>query len=527
MILRADALLNSKPDSSQKLLLTQQHPEKLSKADYAAWCLLFTHSQYKLYQDIKSDSLIRVAVRYYDNSNLYKQSGTAYFLLGYILQQGKKDRDAMGAYKKAADLLKNTNEMKLNGLVNYNLGDMCMQDELYTQSLRYLNKSLYYYRITKNIHDQACVYVLISNICDILNYKHEIIMYYSNMALKLSKSTNDTSLQIGVLAQQGMFCYNTNYYRSKELILKGYRFFPDRRTDFAAYLSYEYSKLNKPDSARFYLNITLTDIKNKNDKTIRYLTSAYVAKDEGNLDKAFNFLEKAYLNRDTIFQHNYHSQLYRIDKQFDLSQKEKENAALKLANRNHIILIAFLLIGILISLLIALLIQNRYKRRQAEHAFVKQGMEYELKTMQIENNQKRELLLSKLQNRIENTLNFNRMKVGISHQEKQDAFMDEITKQAVIAEKEWTYYIDEVNQLFDGIIVRLQEKYTNLTQPDLIVIALICLKVDVSDCCNLLNMPKNTMYTRRKTIKKRIGIDKETDLEEWLMHYVEEVPENE
>jgi len=37
-----------------------------------------------------------------------------------------------------------------------------------------------------------------------------------------------------------------------------------------------------------------------------------------------------------------------------------------------------------------------------------------------------------------------------------------------------------------------------------------------------LSMEKNTMYVRRKTIKKRLGLDAETDLEEWIVAYVSE-----
>jgi len=138
------------------------------------------------------------------------------------------------------------------------------------------------------------------------------------------------------------------------------------------------------------------------------------------------------------------------------------------------------------------------------------------------NEQKRQLLLTKLQSRVENTLRFNLLKNELIKQDKQEVFMAEITKQAVITEKEWTYYIDEVNQLYEGEINNLQVQHADLTQSDLIVMALICLNVDVSDCCNLLNMTKNTMYKRRTTIKKRIGIDQDIDLEEWLQKMIME-----
>jgi len=238
-------------------------------------------------------------------------------------------------------------------------------------------------------------------------------------------------------------------------------------------------------------------------------------------------LEKAYENRDSTFEESIRSQVYRIDKQYDLTQKEKENAELKISRRNGIIVIALLIIGILILSIIALLANNRYKRKQAEHAIEKQRMQYEIEAKHTENIQKRQLLLAKLQNKIENTLRFNQLRTGLLQQDKQAAFMDEITKQAIISEKEWQYYIDEINHLFDGRISHLLEEYAGLTQADLMVIALICLQKDVADCCSLLNMTQNTMYTRRKRIKKRISLDTDVDLEKWLLEYMQLKPNDE
>src|ERR1035437_1157743 len=75
IILQAEKSLDTAPDSAYKLLTSITHPEKLPEADYAAWCLQYTYTQYKLQNKITSDSLIRIAVNYYKNSKLKKQSG--------------------------------------------------------------------------------------------------------------------------------------------------------------------------------------------------------------------------------------------------------------------------------------------------------------------------------------------------------------------------------------------------------------------------------------------------------------------
>jgi len=79
--------------------------------------------------------------------------------------------------------------------------------------------------------------------------------------------------------------------------------------------------------------------------------------------------------------------------------------------------------------------------------------------------------------------------------------------------------------------VKLSENKKTLTPADLIVITLICLHKDITDCCSLLDMSINTMYVRRKRIKKRLDLDADIDLDKWIMdnvaQYDEEVFEEE
>ena len=69
-------------------------------------------------------------------------------------------------------------------------------------------------------------------------------------------------------------------------------------------------------------------------------------------------------------------------------------------------------------------------------------------------------------------------------------------------------------------ITKMKSEYKELTIADLIVIALISLQVSITDACNLLDMTKNTMYTRRGTIKKRLKLNEDTNLEKWLSDYL-------
>ena len=521
IILHAEAVVLTFPDSAFRLLQSIPHPEKLSKADYAAWCLQYSYTLSKLNQDITSDSIIRVAVNYYENSRLQDQSGTAYYLLGRILQNSNKNKEAMNAFKKAEYILKPTKLIDLKGLVDFEIGYLYMLDETFSESLIYFKKSLNYFISTTNIKYQAYAYREISDIYYQLYYPFEKVMLLSNRALKLSKQSGDSLNYYSILGQQGELLFDKNYERAKEYLLKAYRYFPILRPNYASLLSYTYIMLNKPDSANYYVRIAKMDTTHTKYNVGRYFTEAYVAKYEGNKDKAFYLYEKAYSLRNKFFKQSMISQMHIIDKQFDLTKLQSEKATLKIENRNKVIVIGLLFIIVLVVLIIFLVVHNRNKKKQMEDMIEKQALKNSLEVKNTENNLKKELLLSKLTLRMENTLQLNRLKMGLSKQVKLDDFIKEISVQSTVSQADWNFYTQEVNHIFDNKISGLSASHTQLTVSDIKVITLICLRMDISDCCNLLNMSKDTMYHRRAIIKKRLALDNQVDLEKWVWELIE------
>jgi hypothetical protein len=122
----------------------------------------------------------------------------------------------------------------------------------------------------------------------------------------------------------------------------------------------------------------------------------------------------------------------------------------------------------------------------------------------------------KLKKNISNTLEFNKLKKSFEDSEQQAEFYTQLAKQSMLSTEVWQYYIDQVNCIYDNRIEELKSRCANLSKTDLIVIALVCLKVPIQESLILLNMSKNTMYVRRKTIKKRLDLAPEVDLETWI-----------
>ena len=297
-------------------------------------------------------------------------------------------------------------------------------------------------------------------------------------------------------------------------LLIGFNHCSDLKIRNASFLAYIYSGLNMPDSASFYLRIAENEKKDSELELLKNLAGAGVFESRKDFKQAYYLIESAYLNQDTVFRNKLQSQSYKIDKQFDLSEKEKENEKLKIANQTKIICIAVLIILLLITQLLLQRRDCRNKNKQAVLEIKHKRMEFELREKELENNKKHEMLLSKLQQRIEMTLLFNKIQQGVFDPKKQEEFIETMTNQVILRKNEWQYYIDYTDRLFNNKITDLKEKYIELTPSDIIVIVLISLGINISKSCVLLNSSKETMYIRRKRVKKRLGID--VDLEEWI-----------
>lgn len=516
-ILEAEQLLFTNPDSAYRLLNSIKNPEKLSKADYAAWCLHYTHAQYKLYIEITSDSILQIALNYYDNSNLSEYMGVAEYLNGCISELHNDTKKAMSEYKKADYNLRETNNDSMKGLINYQIGYLFLRDEYFSESERYIDKSIELFKKSNNKKYQYYCYRTKAELIYLQGKSINDILTIVDIGERLSLQESDTAFYLNILIFKGKVLLESNPNLSKEYLLKCFESLPKEREYISALLSYAYSKTNMPDSARFYNRFFSMNNYDRNSLLLKKITDAYVANGERNMDSAFILLENAYDLREKIYKENIKEQLVRIDKQYDLSKKEAEKAKLEIQNQKNILLIAFLSIVVLAVLLILLIIVNLNKKRQAALVIEKQQLEFEVKTKQVENDKKLKILHANLQNKIDNTLQFKKIQTNLSKTERKDEFIADITRQSVLTNVEWQFYIYEANELFEGKILKMREEYPQLTDADMNVIALICLGIDIGNSIVLLDYSNsNTMYMRRMRIKNHLGLDKSTDLELWI-----------
>lgn len=135
----------AKPDSALCLLDSIKHPEELSRKEQALWCLLHTQARDKNRIKHVSDSLIRIAVRYYEKTDLEERKMQAYYYCGRVYQDLNDAPQAQEYYLKAYDVGKNLNTPSLQGQLCANLGSLYTLQKLYQPALTYQKKAVDYF----------------------------------------------------------------------------------------------------------------------------------------------------------------------------------------------------------------------------------------------------------------------------------------------------------------------------------------------------------------------------------------------
>jgi len=514
-ILKAETIMSTSPKEAMKLLQTIPNPEKLPANDYAAWCLQYIRSLNKQDSSIKSDSLIRIAVNYYEDTSLHNYKGISYYLLGCIYENRHETQAAMSEFKKAEYEFLEIKAFNQLALVYYHFGFLYSEDEYLEKALQNFKLSQQYFHLAKNYNNEAYAYremaICMDNTGQNINY---VILFFKK-AQKLAEQAKDTVNYLDITASLAntLIIKTKDYQTAKNYLLESYHYY-EGAGYYNNMLSMAYAKLNMPDSAQYFLKRALPDTTTLKNKVNTFLAGAYVEKACGNYIKSLNYCLKYDEYRNLFIAKTRQAQLYRIDKQYNINEKNIENAQLKIAYRNMIIYVGLMIVLVLLAIVFLLSIQKKRRTEQINHQ-----MERERLLAEIE--KRRLSLFSKLQSRIESTIRFEELKLKLpKDSDLKSSCMDEMLNQFVLTEEEWQSYIDEVNLIFNNYIENLSLNFPSITIADKIVIALITLQLDITSTCSILGINKNTMYRRRNTIKDRLKLDKSVDLEDWLLEKV-------
>lgn len=141
----AEKSIEKEPDKVLILLDSIQQMEELSEQQQALWCLLYTSVLDRKQIKHTSDSLIQIAVSYYEKNDLPERKMQAYYYYGIVLQDLNDAIQAQDYYLRAYKLGIELERYVFLGRICANLGTLYTYQELCSQASHFQQKAVSYF----------------------------------------------------------------------------------------------------------------------------------------------------------------------------------------------------------------------------------------------------------------------------------------------------------------------------------------------------------------------------------------------
>lgn len=188
LLSKVEGCMEEYPDSALLLLNQLPQPETLHGKQCADYALLLTQARDKNYLDsLQSDSLIKLAVDYYQDSDDKVRAGKAFFYYGKVMALQDNDTIAMQAYLNAQTKLEKTREYKLQALVQEYIGHINDDRGIYDIALNNYRKSANYYQMAGDTLGAVYDYRNIAWLYEI-KQKSDSVNWYVKAGMSLLKS---------------------------------------------------------------------------------------------------------------------------------------------------------------------------------------------------------------------------------------------------------------------------------------------------------------------------------------------------
>ena len=362
----AEHLMADHPENALALLDTISFPEEYSKCEYATWCLLITQARDKNYVTHTSDSLISIAVDYFENGNDAKRKAQAYYYKGRVNEDIGEIDKALENYLKARDFVVETDDYHLRGLVSMYIGDL--QWRLFDNQAALNAYKDSYLAFNAEGDTVNCAYLL-RNIGRVYTAISQLdsAEIYLKQSLRIAMAANKLSLQ-GNIENDLAIVYkkNTNYQEAMKYAHQSIMHTENKQTLYSCYLMIGllFNEIGKKDSSFYYAKRALGS---DNLYTLAAVNDllATIYEERNDYVQATKYLS-AYINYYDSIKKQYDApKLKELEMRYNTEKTEHENERL-LADKKimQLVFATGLCFGLFLVVSGYLIYQKRLKRKE-------------------------------------------------------------------------------------------------------------------------------------------------------------------
>nr|WP_321357890.1 LuxR family transcriptional regulator [uncultured Draconibacterium sp.] len=520
ILLRAETLVEQRPDSVLFLLEEIENPQSLKKSLLYRYLLLQIQAKDKSYKDITADTLVFDIQKYYNNEDNDKKAALASFYCGRVRQEQGRHEEALEIYLDAEKYLAQSNNSNLKGLFQSAIGSI-----YYRQFLK--DKAIIHYKLAKNYFHQAGNYnneISASNMignCLLILGKTDSAFIYYNGALALADSIKVGQLQSAARQSLGVAYRELgDYEQAIQFFRQAMTFSPDslNGAKLAANLGRVYELQNKNDSAIYYLQKALTYLPEEQHSYLIaniYATWSKIEEKDNNYIAALDKYKLYNKFLTEIISGNKNDAIIEIEAKYNFQLIESRNKQLLIKRQRMLI---YFLGGLLLCVVLILWFLRKAtirvkELREAEHKIAQ--MQEMVSRYNIKENSFRNILLRhfeilKKTALLESYLNENEKRKGKQWLCK--------FNEVVYGEKNlnWNLLYETLNNAGNGILEYLRNQLTQLDDSEFRICCLIYIGFNNTEIALILNYRLNTVEVKKSNIRKKLGIENRGNIRDFL-----------
>ena len=499
LLLCADSLMETCPDSALSILESITCPQKMPRADRALYALLLTQARHKNYIALEDDSLIKTAVDYYGDKKKSVRAAKAHYYWGATYGEKGYTSFAVDEYLTAIRLMPVRDEFL--AMIYDNLADCYEKDELDNVAMEAYRAA---YQILKGKSGQIYPMRGIARMFLLQNRKDSALFYYQQ-ALDCALADKDSSL-IGALYHDFAMVYNekkdyilANQYVSKAIMIQG-----EGAVNACLSKAQIMLNLNQLDSASYFYskNVDQLDIYGK---AVYYDGMYQIAKKRGEWKTATENIDAYKILYDSIQFITDNEELNRL---MDKHQLEEHKRLLS----EHTKMLIFSLITAFFLLMIICVfcfMWNDRKRKKRFIALQRELTQKRVDTMLLKEEEASESNKEDLDKK-RSELTEQQIQLCISVLKTTDCYdqleaLEKATPKQLLAMRSLRKDIrSTISSAFVDVMMNLKERYPALTGDDIFycVLSLLCCSKTVM--MELMDATSDALKTRKNRIKNKM-----------------------
>lgn len=513
----ADSLVWEQPDSALAILTQMPKPSPSDRLNDATWCLLYTQARDKCYLPHTSDSLINVAVRYFECRDDWRRKAQAWFYRGQVELDRKNIKEAVAYYVKAKDILDRTNDPFLAYLVYSSLGSIYRYRDLYDASLEELRLCVKEIEKTKQNPYWSSSYSELGRTFAEMG-QWDSAQYYFSLSLENARTIKNKKKEAMALNELSAV------FQAQKKFDQALSF---ARTNIALKIA-EHDTANLPqgyyglgrifynmgnwDSAKVYFNKSL-HTENLYTLSNAYLGLSHIAKEENN-DKAFDEYHRLYKTyHDSIYKKPTVKELADVQSDYEYDKLETASQKSERSSFYHKLALCFIIIFLIVFFYFVLRKKNlkisqseNNQQALADYETKIEQTEQNIHALQKANTQLKEELATSEENLQEKDWHISKFRQNL--QDLINYFRK--TNQAlpsnihILKKEELSLLVQETDLMYNNFSKRLQKAYPSLTKEDISYCCLLKLGFTYKEIAKMYPVSNNAVLKRKYRIGERI-----------------------